>query len=86
MTSNGKTNGKTEPKKKRPQSDLELATMKHCRRLIMRLNDGGAKQRILDYLGSAVFEGDEVEPPPVEDPRQTSLSDFNPASEDLPFT
>lgn len=59
-------------KKQRPQSELELATMRHCRRLIQRLNDGKARERVVSYLQSSVFEED-GEPPPYEDPRQERL-------------
>lgn len=70
MTTNGTK------KKPRPQSDLELATMKHCRNLIMRLSSPMARHRVVQYLSGACHPESEAifnEPAEVVDPRQMQL-------------
>lgn len=79
MTANG-TNGQHK-KKPRPQSELELATMRHARNLIMRLQSPAARQRIVQYLAGACMQEEAgfEEPAEVEDPRQLRLGAEPPA-------
>lgn len=76
------TNGQKPAKKPRPQSELELATMRHARNLIMRLQSPAARQRVVQYLAGACMQEEPArgyeEPAEVEDPRQTKLSDAYP--------
>jgi hypothetical protein len=60
----------TDKKKTRDQAELELATMRQCRRLIMRLAPD-ARGRAVAYLASATKDSEQVPAPP--DPRQPEL-------------
>lgn len=54
--------------------DLELATMKSCKTLIMKNSTVEARQRILNYLTGVVIQAERsapLQPPP--NPRQPEL-------------
>lgn len=71
-------NGTEVPKKRRaaprPQSAIELSAMAQCNRIIHKLKSKEARARVVAYLSGAALEDDEVQPPPVDDPRQLALA------------
>ena len=81
-------NGKARVRKPRPQSELELMTMRNCLALLQRsgLNMDGRK-RVVKFLAmsiSADAESQAAQPAPVDPPNQLKVQGA--FEDDLPFT